>query len=90
MRHKGAVPGGDHPAVFPVALPLEFFTAYGQPGMVAVEPFGGSGTSLVAGSKAGLQVRAMEIAPRYCDVIRRRWTKFAKENGVTPGSGALE
>jgi DNA modification methylase len=90
MRHKGAVPGGDHPAVFPVALPSEFFTAYGEPGMVAVEPFGGSGTSLIAGSKAGLLVRAMEIAPQYCDVARRRWTRFAREQGQEPGPGALE
>jgi DNA modification methylase len=89
MRHKGAVPGGDHPAVFPVALPLEFYTAYGDSGGIALEPFCGSGTSLIAGSKAGLQVRAMELAPRYCDVARRRWTTWAQANGQDPGPGAL-
>ena len=31
-----------------------------------------------------------EIDPHYCDVIRKRWTKWAEENGVDAGSGALE
>ena len=31
----------------------------------------------------------MELDPRYVDVIRRRWTKWAEENGVEVGSGAL-
>ena len=30
-----------------------------------------------------------EIDPHYCDVIRKRWTKWAEENGVDAGSGAL-
>ena len=30
-----------------------------------------------------------EIDPHYCDVIRKRWTKWAEENGVNAGSGAL-
>ena len=32
----------------------------------------------------------MELDPHYCDVIRKRWTKWAEENGVDAGSGALE
>ena len=31
----------------------------------------------------------MELEPHYCDVIRKRWTKWAEENGVDAGSGAL-
>ena len=31
-----------------------------------------------------------EIDPHYCDVIRKRWTKWAEENGVNLGSGALK
>ena len=31
----------------------------------------------------------MERDPHYCDVIRKRWTKWAEENGVDAGSGAL-
>jgi hypothetical protein len=33
--------------------------------------------------------RLIEIDPHYCDVIRRRWTRYAKEHGLDPGPGAL-
>jgi DNA modification methylase len=59
-------------------------------GELILEPFGGSGTPLIAAAKTGRICRAMEISPRYCDVIRRRWTKFAKENGKPVGTGVLE
>lgn len=78
----------EHPTMKPIdviALPLR-----NHEGPIVLEPFAGSGTTLIAAAKTGRVCRAMEIAPRYCDVIRRRWTKFAKENGVAPGSGALE
>jgi DNA modification methylase len=55
-----------------------------------LEPFAGSGSTLIAAAMTGRICRTMEISPRYCDVIRRRWTKFAKENNVEPGTGALE
>jgi DNA modification methylase len=32
----------------------------------------------------------MELDPHYCDVIRKRWTKWAQENGRKVGSGGLE
>jgi site-specific DNA-methyltransferase (adenine-specific)/site-specific DNA-methyltransferase (cytosine-N4-specific) len=102
--HKGlALPGNvvdistrcninenDHPAAFPVKLAEFFLNIFSATGSIIAEPFGGSGTTLIAAAKTGRVCRAMEISPRYCDVIRRRWTKFAKENGVNPGSGALE
>jgi len=53
-------------------------------------PFGGSGTTLIACAQTGRKARLIEIDPRYCDVIRRRWTRWAKEAGVNPGSGGLE
>jgi DNA modification methylase len=59
-------------------------------GGTVLEPFAGSGSTLIAAAMTGRICRTMEISPRYCDVIRRRWTKFAKENNVEPGTGALE
>ncbi len=55
-----------------------------------LDPFGGSGTTLIACEKTNRIARTMEIDPHYCDVIRRRWTKWAKANGVKVGSGGLE
>jgi DNA modification methylase len=81
---------GAHAARFPVALPEFFIKAYTDPGDVVFEPFCGSGTTLIAAAKHKRIAFGMEISPRYCDVIRRRWTRYAKENGIDPGPGALE
>lgn len=73
MRHKGAVTGGSHPAVFPVALVEEVVAAYSDEGDVVYEPFAGSGTSVVAAERAGRRCFAMELDPAYVDVACRRW-----------------
>ena len=80
----------DHPTMKPVELYERMMNNSTAPGELVLEPFGGSGTTLIAAAKTGRVCRAMEIAPRYCDVIRRRWTKFAKENGKPVGTGGLE
>ena len=54
-----------------------------------VDPFGGSGTTLIACAETGRVARLIELDPRYCDVIRRRWTRWALANGKDPGPGAL-
>ena len=80
----------DHPAVFPVALPSELIPIWTDTGDIVAEPFGGSGTTLIACAKTGRIARVIEIDPRYCDVIRRRWTKYAISAGVDPGPGRLD
>ena len=52
--------------------------------------FGGSGSTLIAAEKLGLKCKMIEHNPRMCDVIRKRWTKWAQENGRKVGSGGLE
>jgi hypothetical protein len=58
-------------------------------GAVVFDPFGGSGTTLMACAQTGRVARVIELDPRYCDVIRRRWTMWATANGIDPGPGAL-
>ena len=41
-------------------------------------------------AKTNRIARVMELDPHYCDVIRKRWTVWAKENGKEVGSGKLE
>jgi DNA modification methylase len=41
-----------------------------------LDPFGGSGTTLIACEKAGRQARLIELEPKYCDVAITRWEKF--------------
>ena len=66
----------DHPAVFPVALVSEMLGAFSDARDLAFEPFCGSGTQLIAAEKDGRRCFAVEIAPAYCDVAVKRWSKF--------------
>jgi DNA modification methylase len=74
MRHKGKIGQDiDHPAVFPVDLPVHIMEAFTDVGEIVFEPFGGSGTSILAGQRSGRKVRAVEIAPEYVDVAIKRF-----------------
>ena len=59
-----------------------------RPGDLVLDPFGGSGTTLIAAEKSGRVARLMELDPRYVDVIVRRWpdrtgkTATQKTDGV--------
>jgi DNA modification methylase len=72
-RHKGRGIETEHPAVFPVALPEFLMRAYTDEGDVVFEPFGGSGTTILAGQRTGRRVRAIELAPAYVDLAIARW-----------------
>jgi DNA modification methylase len=74
MRHKGKIGAGlDHPAVFPVALPQFVIEAYTDAGDIVFEPFGGSGTTMLAAQQLGRICRSVEIAPEYADVAVLRF-----------------
>jgi len=74
MRHKGKIGQDiDHPAVFPVALPEFVIEAYTDAGDIVFEPFGGSGTTMLAAERTGRVCLTVEIAPEYVDVAVRRF-----------------
>ena len=79
-----------HPTQKPVKLAEWFLTRYSKEGETVVDLFGGSGCTLIACEKNNRKARLMELDPKYCDVIRRRYTKWAKENGKPITSGCLE
>ncbi|WP_343033127.1 DNA methyltransferase [Caldichromatium japonicum] len=84
MRHKGKIGRDiDHPAVFPVAPPEHILLAYSDPGDVVFEPFGGSGTTILAAQKTGRQVRAIELVPSYIDVAVKRFQQNHPDIPVT-------
>lgn len=87
MRHKGAVPGGSHPAVFPVALVEEVLKAWSEAGDLVFEPFGGSGSQIVAAEKLDRVCFAVELDPAYCDVAVRRWQTVTGREAVLEGDG---
>jgi hypothetical protein len=51
-----------------------------------LDPFAGSGTTVVAAEKTGRHARAIEYDPGYCDVIVRRWQKYAGKTAMLDGS----
>ncbi|MBI5234513.1 MAG: site-specific DNA-methyltransferase [Deltaproteobacteria bacterium] len=55
---------------------------------MVLDPFGGSGSTLIACEKTHREARLLELDPKYCDVIIRRWQEYAGktatiENGKT-------
>ena len=84
MRHKGKIGQDiDHPAVFPVALPEFILDAYSDSGDIVFEPFGGSGTTMLAAERTGRRCRAVEIAPEYVDVAVKRFQQNFPDVSVT-------
>lgn len=62
-----------HPTMKPVDLVLRAIKNSTEPGELVLDPFGGSGTTLLACESSGRRARLVELDPKYCDVIIRRW-----------------
>jgi DNA modification methylase len=80
---KGAAEGS-HPAVFPAALPAAYIEALTKPGETVLDPFAGSGTTLIAAEQRGRRACLVEIDPAYCDVIRQRYATFVGQPRYAP------
>lgn len=80
----------EHPTMKSVKLFERLIKNSSKEEDIILDPFGGSGTTIIASQKLNRHARLMELDPKYCDVIRKRWTKYAKENGLEIGSGGLE
>jgi DNA modification methylase len=80
----------DHPTAKPLGVWRIPMLKHTEPGEVCYEPFGGSGSQLIAAATLGRVCRAVEIEPVFVDVIRRRWTAYARATGADPGPGALD
>jgi DNA modification methylase len=63
----------EHPAVFPLGLPTEYINAMTGQGQYVLEPFLGSGTTLIACENTSRKCRGIEISPEYCAVILQRY-----------------
>lgn len=65
-----------HPATFPVMLPAEYIAAFTGPQEAVIEPFCGSGTTLIACEHMGRRCYAMELDEIYMNVIIDRWEEL--------------
>ena len=71
----------------PVALVEHMLRNSVRPGGVVLDPFGGSGSTLIAADTLAMQTRTCEIDPRYCDVILRRWQERTGQLPIHTGTG---
>ncbi|MBN8573936.1 MAG: site-specific DNA-methyltransferase [Candidatus Kapabacteria bacterium] len=86
---KGARPGNvlnanvgaasDHPASFPIKLPLFFVQAFSDQNDTWFDPFGGSGTTLVACEATNRRCRTIDLEPLFIEMIIRRWAKYRSQ-----------
>lgn len=76
-----------HPTQKPVALAEEAIDKTTKPGAVVLDLFGGSGSTLIACEKTGRESRLMELDPRYCDVIVKRWQDFTGKTATHADTG---
>ena len=73
---------GQHPTMKPVELFEYQMLNNTKGGDIVLDSFGGSGTTLIAAEKHGRYARIMELDPKYCDVIVKRWEDFTGKKAV--------
>jgi DNA modification methylase len=76
-----------HPTMKPVALVERAIRNSSKSRDIVLDPFGGSGSTLIACEKAGRQAHLIELDPRYVDTIILRWQAFGGGSAVLDGDG---
>jgi DNA modification methylase len=76
-----------HPTMKPVALIERAVLNSSRRGETVLDPFAGSGSTLIACEKTGRIARLIELEPRYCDVIVRRWQEFTGREVIHCATG---
>jgi len=76
-----------HPTMKPVELVERAIRNSSRPGDVVLDPFGGSGTTLIAAEKSGRVARLIELDPKYADVIVRRWQDWTGQQATREADG---
>ena len=76
-----------HPTMKPVSLVERALRNSSQRGDLVLDPFGGSGTTLIAAEATGRRAALLELDPKYVDVILRRWQEFTGREAVLAETG---
>jgi len=76
-----------HPTMKPVELIERAIRNSSKSRDTVLDPFAGSGSTLIACEKAGRQARLIELEPRYCDVIIRRFEEFCGKRALHESDG---
>jgi DNA modification methylase len=76
-----------HPTVKPMAIIEPALRVTTEKGKRVLDLFGGSGTTLIAAESSGRTSHLMELDPKYCDVIIKRWQDFTGKKAIHESSG---
>jgi len=87
LRFAKAIPqADDHPTPKPVPLLEEIIRAAAPSRGLILDPFAGSGPSLIAAERTGRTCCAVELEPRYCDIIVARWEALSGTKATPEGN----
>lgn len=73
----------EHPTMKPVELVARAISNSSKRNNIIIDLFGGSGTTLIASEQTGRKCRMMELDPKYCDVIVKRYLNTTGKTDVT-------
>jgi DNA modification methylase len=76
-----------HPTPKPVEMLVDAILDVTDRGDIVLDPFAGSGSTLIAAEEAGRRARAIELDPIYCDLVVRRWERKTRQQAVLADSG---
>ena len=76
-----------HPTMKPVELVERGIRNSSKTQDIVFEPFGGGGSTLIACERTGRIARVIELDPKYCDVIIRRWQDFTGQKATLVADG---
>ena len=87
VRDKKPKRNALHPTMKPISLVGKLLKNSCGRGDWVLDPFGGSGSTLVACEQLGLHAALVELDPKYCDVIVQRWEEFTGKKAVLENAG---
>jgi DNA modification methylase len=76
-----------HPTMKPVALVEKMIRNSARPGAVVLDAFGGSGSTLIAAERLGMNAAVIELDPKFVDVIIRRWQTYTGQRAAHAVTG---
>jgi DNA modification methylase len=76
-----------HPTVKPRAMLVDALLDVSHRDEIVIDPFVGSGSTLLAAEATGRICRAIEIDGQYCDVVIKRWQEMTGETAVLERTG---
>jgi DNA modification methylase len=76
-----------HPTQKPVSLMEWIIKRFNLSARTIADFFGGSGSTLIAAEKHGIDAYIMELDPKYCDVIIKRWQDYTGKKAIHADTG---